>query len=876
MKDPRPQAIQRRDYRPPSHLVDFVDLEVELGEEVTRVRATLTVRRNPVAPDGPLRLDGERMRLLHVVLDGVELGPTDYRLDDSSLELTVPERCTLVTEVEIEPHNNTELTGLYRSGASFCTQCEAEGFRRITYFLDRPDVMSRYSTTIVADGLRYPVLLSNGNRVREESLPDGRKRVRWEDPFPKPCYLFALVAADLRCHAGSFRTRSGRDVRLELWVEPANLDACEHAMRSLQHAMRWDEEVFGREYDLDVYMIVAVSDFNMAAMENKGLNIFNAKFVLARAETATDEDFEDIEGVIAHEYFHNWTGNRVTCRDWFQLTLKEGLTVFRDEEFTADRTSRAAKRIADVNTLRTAQFAEDNSPTAHPIRPESYIEMNNFYTVTVYNKGAEVIRMMHTLLGAEGFRRGMDLYFDRHDGQAVTCDEFRQALADATGVDLSQFERWYRQAGTPIVEVETRYDAAAATYAIELRQRPPTNITGRWEPMHIPVAVGLLGEDGTDLPLVPMDSRVHVRGTTAILELRESTQTFAFARVPVAPVPSLLRGFSAPIKLRYGRTTAELAFLTAHDADATNRWDAAQSLAEIVITAAMGEPGAFDVDPAFVAALGQIIDDPRLDGSLRAAILTLPDERVLAQRAEVVEVDAIHAARNRVIAALVAAHGDRLVTLYEANRSRGPHSIEQGAVAARRAKNSAMRLLCVGGDPRGLALAQAQFAAADNMTDSQAALQCLVDAGTEVAAAPLAAFYERWRGDPLVLDKWFAVQALSRHVSALAEVERLRTHPDFSLRNPNRARSLLGTFPVRNQVRFHDPSGGGYRLLADAIVEVDGINPQLASRLVGPLLQWRRFDAGRSAKMRRELERIGGRVGLSRDVGEMVGKALGG
>ena len=501
MKDPRPQPIHRRDYRPPAFWIDAVDLAFELDEHRTRVTAKLAVRRNPDVPSEPnLRLDGERLELVSIAIEGRVLSAGEYDVLPDGLSVAAPaDRFTLETVVVVDPGNNTELSGLYRSGAALCTQCEAEGFRRITYFLDRPDVMARYTTTLVADATRYPVLLSNGNRVSSEALADGRHPVRWEDPFPKPSYLFALVAADLRCQASSFRTRSGRDVRLEIWVEPTNVDACEHALRSLQRAMAWDETTYGLEYDLDLYMIVAVSDFNMAAMENKGLNVFNAKYVLARPETATDDDYEAIEGVIAHEYFHNWTGNRVTCRDWFQLTLKEGLTVFRDEQFTADMTSAAVKRIHDVITLRTAQFAEDQSPTAHPIRPDAYIEMNNFYTVTVYNKGAEVIRMMHTLLGAEGFRRGMDLYFERHDGQAVTCDDFRAAMADANGADLEQFGRWYAQAGTPIVDVRTAYDGPSRTFSIELEQRAPVNVDpAGWQPMHIPVAVGLLGADGRD------------------------------------------------------------------------------------------------------------------------------------------------------------------------------------------------------------------------------------------------------------------------------------------------------------------------------------------------------------------------------------------
>ncbi len=881
MKDPGPQPIQRVDYRPPAFWIDEVDLEFDLDEGCTRVTARLRVRRNPGVPAEPtLRLDGERLRLVSIAIDGVALGAEGYEVLTDGLLVPAPaDRFTLTTCVEIDPSSNTELSGLYRSGNVLCTQCEAEGFRRITYFLDRPDVMARYTTTIVADATRYPVLLSNGNRIGAEALAGGRHRVVWQDPFPKPCYLFALVAADLRCEAASFRTKSGREVRLEIWVEPANVDACEHALRSLQRAMAWDETTFGLEYDLDLYMIVAVSDFNMAAMENKGLNVFNAKYVLARPQTATDDDYEDIEGVIAHEYFHNWTGNRVTCRDWFQLTLKEGLTVFRDELFTADVTSEAVKRIHDVIILRTAQFAEDQSPTAHPIRPDSYIEMNNFYTVTVYNKGAEVVRMMHTLLGREGFRRGMDLYFARHDGQAVTCDDFRAALADANGADLEQFGRWYAQAGTPIVDVQSSHDPTAQTFTLRLEQRAPVNADpATWLPMHIPVAVGLLGPDGTDAEIRLVDGAAAVRGTTAVLELREASSTWVFGGLTTAPVVSLLRGFTAPVKLRMERTTDELAFLTAHDMDAFSRWDAGQTLAEATLAGLVRDRAAdlpLALDARFVAAFGRMLLDPALDGSLRAAMLTLPDERVLGQHADVIDVDGIHAAREFAMRTLALAHHDDLLALYRAEQRRGANEATKEQTASRRARNMALRLLVASGRPDGVELALAQFEAADNMTDSQAALQCLVDVEGDASEAPLAAFYRRWAHDPLVLDKWFAVQAGSSRADTLDRVVALRSHPEFNLRQPNRVRALLAGFSTRNQVRFHDRSGGGYRLLADAILEIDPSNPQLAARLIGALVQWRRLDAGRSEAMRGELARIVARQGLSRDVSELASKALG-
>jgi aminopeptidase N len=920
MKDPRPLPIHRKDYRPPRYLVDEVDLRVCLFEDHAEIHATLQMRRAP-DPDGaaaaepePLVLQGERIELLSVALDGVPLPPEAafvaegdegddhegpprgafvaegegpprrayYRVDAETLTVfAVPDRFSLSTVVRTEPHNNTALEGLYRSGRTFCTQCEAEGFRRITYFLDRPDVMARYTTTIEADRERYPVLLSNGNREDEGELPDGRHFVRWRDPFPKPCYLFALVAADLRCHAGRFTTRSGREVRTEIWVEPHNVDACEHALRSLHKAMAWDEQVFGLEYDLDVYMVVAVSDFNMAAMENKGLNIFNDKYVLARPRTATDDDYDSIEAVIAHEYFHNWTGNRVTCRDWFQLTLKEGLTVFRDEQFSAAMGSAAVKRIADVRTLRTIQFAEDASPTAHPIRPEAYIEMNNFYTVTVYNKGAEVIRMIHTLLGAEGFRKGMDLYFARHDGQAVTCEDFVAAMADGSGVDLRQFSRWYEQVGTPVVEATGAWDEATGRYTLTLRQRPPAVAKEPTPPLHVPVAVGLVGPDGADLPL-RVEPAAAVRGTTALLELREPEQAFTFHGVTQRPVPSVLRGATAPVKLEMPRTEGELAFLMGHDADPVSRWDAAQTFAQRMILAMVSERRAgraMEVDPRFVEAWGRVLEDPALDGALRALMLTPPDERVLGQAMDEVDVEGIHAARRRVLQALADAHAPALRRAY-ASTGREPYRHDSAAVATRKLRTATLWLLGEQSDEEGraeaIALARAQLHGADNMTDAESALACLVEAGGQAREAALASFYAQWKADPLVIDKWFSVQAVSSRPDTLERVIALCDHPDFTLKNPNRVRALLGAFSMRNQAQFHAADGRGYALLADHVLELDRRNPQAAARLLGPLGHWQRFDASRRERMREQLTRIVRQAGLSRDVFELTTKALGG
>lgn len=883
MKDPRPQPIFRKDYRPPDYWIDAADLRFELSEDACRVTATLQIRRNAQSGEGPrpLVLHGERLTLLALELDGQPLAADAYSCDDRTLRITsVPASFTLRSVVELRPQDNTELSGLFRTGSSFCTQCEAEGFRRITYFLDRPDVMARFTTEIVADAERYPVLLSNGNRVAEGKLPDGRHFVRWEDPYPKPSYLFAIVAANLECHTGSFTTRSGRDVRLEFWVEPRNVEACAHALASLQRAMRWDEEVYGLEYDLDVYMVVAVSDFNMAAMENKGLNIFNAKYVLARPETATDEDYEDIEGVIAHEYFHNWTGNRVTCRDWFQLTLKEGLTVFRDESFSADMGSPAVKRIQDVRLLRTTQFAEDQSPTAHPIRPESYIEMNNFYTVTVYNKGAEVVRMFQTLLGKESFRRGMDLYFRRHDGQAVTCDDFQAAMADASGADLEQFGLWYSQAGTPILEVEPTYDPAAQTYAITLRQRPPVHQDAtKYRSMQIPVAVGLVGAQGRDLPLDPGSPGVlRVERTTAILDLRAEEQVFTFRNVREAPVLSVLRGFSAPVKVRIQRSFDELAFLMRHDTDAFCRWDAAQSLAEALLLdlcrdASLGS--ALALDRRFIESFGAILCDEHIDGSLKALTLRLPDERLLGQQQKTVDVDGLRVAHSFACHTLGHAHMALLMSTYAALAQAGPYRHERATIDQRQLKNLCLSYLVETGEEEAIRVALAQLLQADNMTDAQAALVALCNLDHPARDEGVAEFYKKWRHEPLVLDKWFAAQASSAHYLTFDRVEALTRHPDFTLKNPNRARALLGTFAVRNQARFHGADGRGYSLIATKVLELDRTNPQVAARLMGAFGQWRRFDAGRRALMRRELRRIVEQPHLSPDVYELASKSLG-
>jgi len=883
----KPQTVHRLDYRPPDYTIDQVDLDFTLGEDETIVVARLSVRRNFAAlavEAPPLVLDGEDLETLEVRLDGEPLGEPRCHVADTALTVErPPERFVLETRVRIRPHENTHLSGLYRTSGNFCTQCEAMGFRRITWFLDRPDVMARYSTTITADKQACPVLLSNGNRVLEEDLGDGRHRVRWEDPFPKPSYLFALVAGDLRCHRGAYTTMSGRDVALEIWVEPQNIDRCEHALLSLQRAMRWDEQVYGLEYDLDVYMIVAVNDFNMGAMENKGLNVFNSKYVLARPETATDDDYEGIERVIGHEYFHNWTGNRVTCRDWFQLTLKEGLTVFRDQQFGADMTSAPVVRIGDVVQLRTAQFAEDAGPMAHPIRPDAYISMDNFYTSTVYNKGAEVIRMYHTLLDADGFRRGMDLYFERHDGRAVTCDDFLDAMADANDRDLTQFARWYAQPGTPLVEGRDEFDAASGRYTLHLRQSYPRigyeGVDGATrEPVTIPVSMGLLGEGGAELPLRLEDERQDWPHGTRVLELSRAEQTFTFVGLAERPVPSLLRDFSAPVRLRMERSAEDLAFLMAHDTDPFNRWDAGQELATRVLLELTGRHArgeALSLDPLLRDAFGQLLTDDALDGSLRALALTLPGEKVLGQEMEVVAPDALFAARQYVRHALAEAHGDALRAAYRKAAERRPYSNDKDSIDRRRLKNCTLAYLTALGGDEDIERAAAQFREADNMTDAQAALTVLADTDSPASREALASFYDRWRRDPLVLDKWFAIQAGSRREDAVEQVVALSSHADFSLRNPNRVRALVGTFCAGNQVRFHRADGAGYRFLADMVKRLDPLNPQVAARMASLFNPWRRFDPGRQALMRAELEGIREQSGLSKDVFEIVTRALG-
>ncbi len=872
-----PQATYRKDYHPPEYLIDQADLYFELEEEETRVRAILQFRRNPCSEskDGSLRLDGEELSLTGLWLDGRELGGTDFVLDDRGLTIhRVPDRFVLETKAVIRPQENTALEGLYKSGSMFCTQCESEGFRKITWFPDRPDVMTRFTIRITADKGRYPVLLSNGNPVERGELSDGRHWVRWEDPFPKPAYLFALVAGDLSFVEGRYTTASGRELELRIYVESENLDKCDHAMRSLRHAMAWDEEKYDREYDLDIYMIVAVNDFNMGAMENKGLNIFNSKYVLARPDTATDQDYQGIEGVIAHEYFHNWTGNRITCRDWFQLSLKEGLTVFRDQEFSADMGSRGVKRIEDVRLLRAHQFAEDASPIAHPVRPDSYMEINNFYTVTVYEKGAELVRMQHTLLGADGYRKGMDLYFERHDGDAVTTDDFVQCMADAGGKDLEQFKRWYSQAGTPELRIEGDYDAGTCAYTLTVTQScPPTPGQSLKKPFHIPLALGLLDGVGRDLPLRLEGEERAVEGTR-VVELREAVETFRFIGLSEAPVPSLLRGLSAPVKVEFDYTDEELMFLMAHDSDGFNRWDAAQMLSQRILLRLVDDP-AYLVPEGFVPAFADALNDPEADRQLLAEVLTLPSESYLGDQMKQVDVEGIHRARETLQGLLARELYEDLMAVYEANRETGGYDLQTSSIGRR-----VLRNLCLGylmrldGDEEALALCITQYSDGHNMTDVIAALSLLAHSEASVREEILDDFYRRWKDAPLVLDKWFTVQATSRRTDTLERVTGLMAHPAFSITNPNKVRALVGAFCAGNPVRFHDVSGAGYAFLADWVLELNSLNPQVAARMLRIMGRWRRYDPVRRELMKAQLQRVVSAEDISRDVYEIAIKSL--
>lgn len=819
---------------------------------------------------------------MHLKLDDRELGEDDYTLTDSHLTLQpTQERFVVDSSVRIHPESNTALEGLYKSGTMFCTQCEAEGFRKITFYLDRPDVMSTFTTTVSAEQHAYPVLLSNGNPIASGSEEGGRHWATWEDPFKKPAYLFALVAGDLWCVEDSFTTMSSREVALRIYVEPENIDKVQHAMDSLKRSMKWDEEVYGREYDLDIFMIVAVNDFNMGAMENKGLNIFNSSCVLAKAETATDAAHQRVEAVVAHEYFHNWSGNRVTCRDWFQLSLKEGFTVFRDSEFSADTHSRTVKRIEDVAYLRTHQFAEDAGPMAHPVRPDAYMEISNFYTLTIYEKGSEVLRMIHTLLGPELFRKGSDLYFERHDGQAVTCDDFVKAMEDASGIDLTQFKRWYTQAGTPRLEVSEAYDEAAQTYSLTFRQSCPAT-PGQSEklPFVIPVALGLLDAQGFEPPL-RLQGESAAQGTSRVLSVTEAEQTFTFEAVAEKPLPSLLRGFSAPVKLHFPYSRDQLMFLMQHDSDGFNRWEAGQQLSVQVLQELIGQHQrgeALVLDQRLVAALRTLLEDESLDQAMVAEMLSLPGEAYLTEISEVADVEAIHAAREFARKALADALFAPLWARYQANREVSkatPYVAEAAHFARRSLQNIGLSYLMLSEKPEVLAACVDQFDNADNMTERLAALAVLVNSPfQEEQGKALAMFADFFKDNPLVMDQWFSVQAGCPLPGGLERVHALMQHEAFTLKNPNKVRALIGAFANQNLINFHRADGAGYRFLADQVITLNALNPQIASRLLAPLTRWRKYGAARQALMKAELERILASGELSSDVYEVVSKSL--
>ncbi len=879
----QPKAIRREDYRPPDYRIETVDLVFDLSPSETRVKATLGIKAAHDRAGGarPLVLDGDELTLIALALDGKPLGRGDYALDEKSLTIARPPAAfTLEIETEIAPEANTKLSGLYRSNGVYCTQCEAEGFRRITYFLDRPDVMAVYRTTIRADGKACPVLLSNGNLVEQGALDGGRHFAVWHDPFPKPSYLFALVAGDLACREDTFTTRSGRGVKLRIFVEHGKVPRTAYAMDALKRAMRWDEERFGLEYDLDLFNIVAVSDFNMGAMENKSLNVFNDKYILADPETATDTDYAGIETVVAHEYFHNWTGDRITCRDWFQLSLKEGLTVFRDQEFSSDMRSRPVERIGVVRGLRAAQFPEDSGPLAHPVRPDSYIEINNFYTATVYQKGSEVIRMMHTLLGEEGFQKGMKLYVQRHDGEAATCDQFVAAMEDANGADLGQFKLWYSQAGTPELEIAGRYDARTGAYDLDVLQRvPPTPGQPEKKPMHIPLAVGLVDAQGRGIPL-RLDGEAGPAAETRVLPVKAARQTFRFVNVPEPRALSVNRGFSAPVNIKLAQSGAERAFLMARDADPFARWEAGQQFATDLLlsqVAARARGEAMGFDPAFVSALGDILRDETLEKAFAAEAIALPSTVYLAERMATVDVEGIHAAREALRRLVATSLKADLLRVYEANRETGPYSPDAGPAGRRALKNAALFYLAALADADAAERGRlaAQYRGAGNMTDRIAALRLLVDFDGAERQEALDDFYARFKDDALVLDKWLSLQAMSALPGTLASITALLSHPAFSLKKPNKVRALIGTFASANPLRYHAADGSGYAFHADRILELDPINPQVAARILAPLGRWQRMDEGRQALMKGALERILEAPKLSRDVYEIASKSLG-
>ncbi|GAB3107043.1 aminopeptidase N [Aestuariicella hydrocarbonica] len=888
MKDAQPKSIYLKDYKRPDFLIEKTELHFTLDPSETLVQSRLEIRRNPEAntPAASLVLHGQELELISLSIDGHALSSAGYDVGPEALTIsTVPDEFVFEAVVKINPEGNTSLEGLYKSRTMYCTQCEAEGFRKITYYLDRPDVMSEFLTTIEASESDFPVLLSNGNLIASGEADSGKHFATWHDPFKKPAYLFALVAGTLDYVEDTFTTQSGRDITLRIFVESKDIDKCDHAMRSLKNAMRWDEEVYGLEYDLDIFMIVAVDDFNMGAMENKGLNIFNTSCVLAKPETTTDAGFQRVESVVAHEYFHNWSGNRVTCRDWFQLSLKEGFTVFRDSQFSADMNSQTVKRVEDVSVLRTLQFAEDGGPMAHPVRPPSFIEISNFYTLTVYEKGSEVVGMIHTLLGAENFRTGSDLYFSRHDGEAATIEDFVAAMEEASGRDLAQFTRWYSQAGTPRVVASDTYNEDSGTYTLTLAQSCPTTPEAKAEeklPFHIPIAMGLLGDAG-NLPIQlqgqPADPDTD-DNTNIVLELTEPEQTFVFEGVTEKPTPVLLRGFSAPVKLHYDYSREQLTAIMSRDSDGFSRWDACQKLAvavlEDVMQAYRGDQ-AYRVDPLLVAAYRAILIDTSLDKAMVALMLQLPTEAYLSEIATEIDVEAIHFARQYVRKHLAAALSAQLEAVYQASNEVVPFSVSASAIASRSLKNTVLSYLICTDTDENLQLAQQQLANATNMTDELSGLTAIINSELATDAqrkTALDEFYQRWSAEALVVNQWLVAQANVAREGGLERVMDLIQHEAFDIKNPNKVRSVIGAFCSGNPVNFHRQDGAGYEFLADQILVLNKLNPQIASRLLTPLTKWRKYDKGRQTLMCNALQRVLAEPALSKDVYEVVSKSL--
>lgn len=869
------EPIYLKDYQKTAYNVESVHLHFELTDTKTTVEAVMHFEKDS-DQDNTLYLNGKDLKLLRVAIDGKELATDRYTIDDEALTITgLPDKFVLETQVEIHPEKNTHLSGLYKSRSNFCTQCEAEGFRYITYFYDRPDVMTRFTTTISADKDQYPMLLANGNLLESKDLADNRHWVKWEDPSLKPCYLFALVAGDFDLLEESFKTMSGRDVELKLYVEKGYLDQSQFAMDSLKRAMKWDEEAYGREYDLDIYMIVAVSDFNMGAMENKGLNIFNTKCILAKPETATDADYYYIEKVVGHEYFHNWSGNRVTCRDWFQITLKEGFTVFRDQSFSADLNSAAYERISSANTIRNVQFVQDAGPMSHPIRPDTYIEINNFYTVTVYNKGAEVIRMVKTILGPELFRKGTDLYFERHDGQAVTTEDFIQVMEDVSNIDFSQFKRWYAQGGTPELQIKGEYSPLKQTFTLHITQEcPPTPGQEQKQPFHIPLSLGLLGQDGRALPMQLRGETIE-GPTSRVLHVTDKQHTFTFTNIMEPVVPSLLRDFSAPVKIDYHYTKQDLLHLLTHDVDAFSRWDAGQQYALQLLKqlAKQHHDGeALKMDAGLVSAYKAILQETNVDKGLQSLLLVLPGLSYLVQQMSGVNVEAMFAARQFVRQQLSEKLKKDWYKVYEAHQSTGDYVFSADEMARRSLMNVALSYL-VHANAEGLELAKTQFESANNMTDTMGALSALNNLDCSLRQECLAAFFDKWQHEPLVVNKWLQLQATAPFASTVETVKRLLEDDAFNIQNPNNVRSLIGGFGA-NLVSFHRIDGMGYEVLADVVIKLNAINPLTAARIAEPLMHWRHYDATRQEMMRTELERILKQPKLSKDVYEVISKSV--